>query len=293
VPRLIQPASWREIPLLIADCPDEELHSVDRNTVLTQFKTYGAILFRSFCIGIEGLQAFVKSYSKTQIPYPGIHRIQVSQDGMVQTVATGANALPLHSELSHTPFRPDVCWFYCVKAPASGSETTLCDGSLLASALPIRVLRLLEGKMLRYKRMTSIFFLQQLFGTKDDSALRESLRASPYSQFYELLGKEVIQDFVAPALYDAKFLHKPTFGNNIIHNYRPGKNLSYPTFADGSIIPENIIIEIRKIARDYTLEIEWRDQDLLMFDNTRFMHGRRAIVDPQRTIWTEFSDVDF
>ena len=31
--------------------------------------------------------------------------------------------------------------------------------------------------MLRYKRMTSIFFLQQLFGTKDDSALRESLRA--------------------------------------------------------------------------------------------------------------------
>jgi Taurine catabolism dioxygenase TauD, TfdA family len=166
-------------------------------------------------------------------------------------------------------------------------------GSLIAGALPDDVLHQLEGKMLRYRRTTPISFLEKVFGTRDGAALRMSLRASSYSQFYEVRGKEVLQNFVAPALHSTKFLQKPVFANNILHNFRPGQPLLYPTFADGNSIPEHLIVGIDNVARRYTLEIQWRDNDVLMFDNTRFMHGRRAIVDPQRTLWTQFSDVDF
>jgi Taurine catabolism dioxygenase TauD, TfdA family len=97
----------------------------------------------------------------------------------------------------------------------------------------------------------------------------------------------------APALHYPRFRHALPFANNIIYYFRPGRPLLYPTFSDGGRIPESAIITIRDTARRYTFQIEWRDNDLLMFDNTRFMHGRRAIVDRQRTIWTQFSDAGF
>ncbi|HEX3473133.1 MAG TPA: TauD/TfdA family dioxygenase [Silvibacterium sp.] len=279
--------------MIIADDSDEELLSVDRNTVVTYFKMHGAVLFRSFSIGVEKLQAFVKAYSKAQISYPGNQRAPISPDGTVQTVDVSAGPIPLHSELSHTPFRPDVCWFYCVTAPTSGSETILCDGSLLASELPVSIVQLFESNMLRYRRTTTIAFLERLLGIKGADALREFLNAGSYGQFYEMQGKEVRQDFVAPALREAKFLDRPVFANNIIHNYRPGKPLLYPTFANGSIIPEDLVVTLQQIAQRYTFEIQWRDDDLLMFDNTRLMHGRHAIADSRRTIWTQFSDANF
>jgi len=293
VPKLLEPRSWHEVPTIVADGPNDELLSVNRDTVVKQFKVHGLVLFRSFRIGVENFQALVKAYSKTQISYPGGQRAPISVDGKVQTVDVGAKSIPLHSELSHTPFRPDICWFYCVKAPTRGSETTLCDGSLLASMLPSSVLDLLEGKVLRYRRTTSITFLERLLGTTDAAILRELLAIGSYSRWYEIRGDEVRQDFVTPVLYNATFVHKPVFANNIIHNFRPKTPLLYPTFDDGSAIPEHLIVDICKIAERCTFGVQWRDQDLLMFDNTRFMHGRRTVIDTQRTIWTHFSDVDF
>jgi alpha-ketoglutarate-dependent taurine dioxygenase len=292
VQHFIQPGSCSAIPTIIATAPTQELESLDRNILLTMFKQYGAILFRSFSIGAEAFQSFVKTISKTQTPYPGDARLSVSQDGMVQTVPVGNAAIPLHSELSHTPFRPDVCWFYCVKAPTVGSETTLCDGSMLASGMPVPVIDRLKGKKLLYKRTVPRTHLEQALGTKDAITLRKSLEDKCLSQIYEIRGEYARQTFITPVLHLAKFSRQPTFANNIIHNFRAGKPLRYPTFADGSAIPESLILEIYKVAAQYTVEVQWRDHDLLMFDNTRFMHGRRPIVDPERTIWTQFSDLD-
>lgn len=288
--RVIESHSWREIPTIIADTRDDDLLAVDRQTVVTLFKTHGAILFRSFPVGIERFRAFVKSYSETQISYPGSEREPVSPDGKVQTVAVTASALLLHSELSHSPFRPDICWFYCVVAPANGSETLLCDGALVAAELPTAVVGLFEKTALRYRRAVSMAFFERLLGIKDIAALRDFLAANSYDTYYTIDGKEIRQDFIAPMLHEGKFLKNRVFANNIIHNYLPGRPLLYPTFADGSIIPEQLITTTRDIARGYTLELHWRDGDLLMFDNTRFMHGRNAVTDPKRTIWTQFSD---
>ena len=293
VPTVIQPGSWRDVPFILADGRGESLLSVDRDIVVRLFKFNGAVLFRSFSFGVETFQALVKAYSSAQVSYPGSQRADVSHEGKVQTVDIGLRSIPLHSELSHTPFRPDVCWFYCVKAAAQGSETILCDGSLLASSLPGSFLRQLERTRLRYRRTTPIEFLMRILGTADAVSLCESLKAGPYDEYYEIRGDEVRQDFTAPALHIPKFLRQPVFANNIIHNFRAGRPLLYPTFEDGSIIPEDLIIGLRELARSCTLEIDWRDNDLLMLDNTRFMHGRRAVVDPQRTLWTQFSDAKF
>jgi len=293
VRKVIDPSSWREIPVILGHGTDDDLLTVDRNTMLTYFKEFGAVLFRSFSIGMETFKAFVELYSTTRISYPGTNRLEISPDRKIQTVDSSTSSIPLHSELSHTPFRPDICWFYCVTAPDRGGETILCDGSLLASELPSELKRLFEANILRYRRTTSIGVLQQLLGLSDAHNLHETLRSSLYSRFYEVRDGNVYQDFVAPPLHRPKFLEKPAFANNVIHNFRPGRPLTYPTFASGCIIPEDVIQTFINIASRCSLDLAWQNQDLLMLDNTRFMHGRHHIVDPRRTVWTQFSDADF
>jgi alpha-ketoglutarate-dependent taurine dioxygenase len=288
----VEPRSWNEVPVVTPAGRGDELLSVDRDLVVNKFTTHGVVLFRSFSVGIDRFRGIVRLFSGEQIRYPGISRRSVSDDGIVQTVPVSMNPIPLHSELSHTPFRPDICWFHCVHAPVQGSQTTLCDGSRLTSVLPTSTRDLLEHSMLRYQRTTSVSFLYRLLGTRDAAAVRKLL-ATQQGQYYRVQGTEVSQDFLAPALHVPKYLNTRVFANNILHNYRPGKMLTYPTFADGSAIPEHVIESIRDAAKTCTFELQWRDEDLLMFDNTRFMHGRRRIIDPNRLVWTQFSDAGF
>jgi alpha-ketoglutarate-dependent taurine dioxygenase len=286
-----EPNSNFPIPVITASRPDEELSC--RDAIVDQFKVHGALLFRSISVGLEGFQRIVNSYSSHCISYPAAHRKRVSPHSKVQTVAPGNEALPLHSELSHTPFRPDVCWFYCVKAPTRGSQTILCDGAKLATLLPSHAIELLIGRLLRYRRVVSPMYWRELMGVSSIDQLQEFIRIDPRGQFYKIRDSTVLQDFVAPSLHFAKFINARVFANNILHNFRKGVPLTYPTFEDGTTIPDYLISEIGAVAQECTIDLQWRDQDLLMLDNTRFMHGRRAIIDPERTIWTQFSNADF
>src|SRR6202034_1056902 len=162
----------------------------------------------------------------------------------VQTVASGNEALPLHSELSHTPFRPDVCWFYCVKAPMRGSETILCDGARLATLFPSHAIELLTGRLLRYRRVVSPMYWRELMGVSTIGQLQEFIRVDPRGKFYQVRGNQVLQDFVAPSLHLAKFISARVFANNILHNFREGVPLTYPTFEDGTTIPSDLISQI-------------------------------------------------
>jgi alpha-ketoglutarate-dependent taurine dioxygenase len=296
MPKLIKPASEQEVPTIIPEDSRDELALVDRELVVNQFKTHGVVLFRSFPLGIDRFQACVKAYSSSRLSYPGSQRSNrknVSQDGIVQRVAGGTGALPLHSELAHTPFRPDVCWFYCVKAPEMGSETTLCDGLLLLSALSKPTIRRLEHRRLRYRRRVPLSFWRNLLGIRSTCEVRDFLRTSPKGQFFKMQDSDIYQDFVTPCLHIAKFLNARVFANNMLYNFRKGHELRYPTFGNMVSIPNDLILEVSSVARRCTIDVRWHDADLLMFDNTRFMHGRRAVLDRQRTIWTQFSDAHF
>ena len=104
---LLRPHNWNELAIFNADDPSEAILSLDHDTVLAAYKEYGALLFRSFRVGIDNFRAIVRLYSNAQVSYPGSRRLAISHDGKVQTVDAGTGAIPLHSELSHTPFRPD------------------------------------------------------------------------------------------------------------------------------------------------------------------------------------------
>jgi hypothetical protein len=68
----------------------------------------------------------------------------------------------------------------------------------------------------------------------------------------------------------------------------------FPTFEDGSIVPDAIVEEIRDVSEGLTVAHRWQRGDLLMLDNSRFLHGRNPVGNvEEREIWTQFGYAGF
>jgi alpha-ketoglutarate-dependent taurine dioxygenase len=64
-------------------------------------------------------------------------------------------------------------------------------------------------------------------------------------------------------------------------------------FDDDSQIPDELMDELNGIAERITTNIEWQKGDILMIDNTRIMHGRRAFTDQMREIYIRLCSPNF
>ena len=51
--------------------------------------------------------------------------------------------------------------------------------------------------------------------------------------------------------------------------------------------------ELNQIAERITTNINWKKGDILMIDNTRIMHGRRAFTDETREIYIRLCSPNF
>ncbi|MEO8890080.1 MAG: TauD/TfdA family dioxygenase, partial [Coleofasciculaceae cyanobacterium] len=60
-----------------------------------------------------------------------------------------------------------------------------------------------------------------------------------------------------------------------------------------SKIPESVIDEIQTITEQLIQLVAWQKSDVLMIDNTRLMHGRRAFADNQRDIYVRLCEASF
>ena len=85
-----------------------------------------------------------------------------------------------------------------------------------------------------------------------------------------------------PALHRPMFADSPAFGNFLLfarfNNNRP----DHPVLDDGRPVPEAWLQAIKAAGDSLSVPVDWRDGDVLMLDNTRFLHGRTAIIDPVR-----------
>ena len=60
------------------------------------------------------------------------------------------------------------------------------------------------------------------------------------------------------------------------------------------MIPDALCDEIRRVAEPLTVAHRWQQGDILMVDNSRFMHGRGEVADlAERVIWTQFGYARF
>lgn len=271
------------------------LGDLDHVGIVDLYKRHGAILFRGFGTDLAAFGRFARSFCRSAVVNESPNREPLDPANHVYAVDGGTGAFPLHPELSREPWKPDAAFFACFSAPGEGGETTICDGIALVRALPADVRAGLTERRLVYGMGTWPGLLEYWLGTSEpsDAQLGAPPRGCPY-EFGRRPDGHIVRHFSRPALHKPMFSNERAFGNFLLFaRYNNGRR-DFPLLDDLRPVPE-VWVEAAKFAGDaQTRAIEWERGDVLMLDNTRFMHGRTAIVDTaERRIATYFGYLDF
>lgn len=282
MPEISNPLPEQPLTLVQAGA-DEKLEMVSAPLILEHLRDR-AVLVRGYAPDIPGFTRFAKKFCAVSVFNESPNRLVLDGDNNIQSVNLGTEPFPLHPELSREPWKPDMCFFHCINAPRQGGETTFCDGVELARRLAPDVRAALENRSFLYIQPAGPVILQYWLGTTEpsDAALANPPADCPYR--FRRFDTGCIRYFTYPALHKTLLSDETAFGNFLLFARDYLNNDGIPLFEDGSIVPEWVVDGIRQAAAPITYSNPWQAGDILILDNSRFMHGRNAIANPEERL---------
>jgi len=225
-----------------------------------------------------------------------VERDIVNPAGTTSTVNKGMDYIPLHREGSYAPACPDVLMLYCVKPADVGGETTLCDGVELLNALPSDIREFVQKAVLKWSWSATPERWMATLGVKSkDEAVAKLKKIESRLQPWEKLETTFNGDALDGVFQTLCVI--PTAGGKLrsfcnsllIYHYRAAteyypKSIYTPALGDGSPFPGDMLEEIATYAESRTHGVKWKENDILVFDNSRYMHGRTGFTDTARKI---------
>lgn len=293
MPTIHLPEPNRPYVLFEAAIP-QSMSGVDEGVVETLFRAHGAVLFRGYSADVPQFRDFARQFCPTSVINESPGRTPIDMAHGIQSVNGGTEAFALHPELSREPWKPDAAFFACLSAPSAGGATTLCDGIALAKALPPEVRDGLATRRLVYVQRTWPELLRFWLGTDcpSDAQLAQPPAHCPYE--FRRLNGQIARIFSRPALHRPMFSAEPAFGNFLLFSRFNNGSSNFPVFDDGIAVPETWLQAIKAAADALAVPVAWQAGDVLMLDNSRFMHGRTPILDSaERQIATFFGYLHF
>lgn len=265
------------------------------DTVLTAVAEHGAVLLR----GDWRHDAYVAlgDALMTALPYQGgFHdeRDVIDGDPTTTTVTRGTRGMPLHREASYAPGSPDLLMFRCERPAADGGATTLCDGLALLAALPDAVRAAFEGLALRWESVLPTPVWQRMCGTTDPAAAERMLRQwEPYLRPWESIHIDVDEaamtvGFGTRCTPPTRFGGVPAFCNSLFIS-RPQADEYHDRrlrvrSGTGAPVPDELVAVAADRAARLTVAVPWQAGDVLVVDNSRYLHGRQAFTDTGRAV---------
>jgi len=267
-----------------------DLSLIPRHEVVGAFRETGLVFFDGFEVDQERFRTFTSQFVDTFVTeYNPLERHYIGDGTM--TVQYYAEGIALHGEMAYLPRinptlgPPDILWFYCERPAREDGETLICDGARVVEGLSASTRKLFETKRLKYPLVTSPPVWQGAAGTTDSCYVRQMLLQVPGVVHVEFDHNGTMRwDFATPAMKRGRFSQAPSFVNSII--------CMRPPLEDGSAIPEEVIREIQEVTARLTVPIRWKGGELLMIDNTRYLHGRKS-NDDQRRVFVRMGTAAF
>lgn len=259
---------------------------VDPGRVIQQIGESGAVIVRGLAPTNDSLIAISTMFADDFITYPDSRaRKSLNENGTIQTVHTGEQKLLLHSELSYSPFRPDLIWFQCIlPPPGSSGRTLLADGAAVLKSLSSATRSELERRWLRYSEDLEPDFWGMFFRTRDATEAWAKFQQLGF-QGLQFEGNMLRVNYRQPAVSHSKFSDEAVFCNNLHHDRFSGDHLRYD---DGSLPGAAIYEEIGEMLDEASRWVPWEAGDIAIIDNTRVLHGRTAVGKTNRTIHSRF-----
>lgn len=263
---------------LVQAAVDETLDAINAARIIENLRD-SAVLVRGCRPNLLAFNAFAKQFCTVSVFNESPNRLVLDGENNIQSVNLGTEPFPLHPELSREPWKPDICFFHCINAPHEGGETTYCDGVDLLRRLPADVRTALENRSLLYVQPAPPAILEYWLGTShpDDALLAKPPSHCPYQ--FRRFGTSIVRYFTYPALHKTLLSDELAFGNFLLFARYYLHLDRIPLFEDGSVVPDWIVDAIQEAAKPITFNTDWQAGDILILDNSRFMHGRNIIVE--------------
>jgi hypothetical protein len=294
MPKVTLPNHKNPYALVTALNKTESLAGIDSELIKNLYKTCGAILFRGYELNTKNFSDMAGRFCThaTMNDSPG--REVIDKENNVQTVNLGVKPFALHPEMSRLPWKPDICWFGCLAPPKLYGQTTICDGVKVVKRMPPKLMNVFKERRLLYKDLCKGSRLRMWFSsdTPGDDQLNNPPEGCPYEFVRE--GGTIYSMFTAPALHKTMFSGELSWGNFLLFDRYTRHRNNLPVFENGSIVSDALVAAVKNITDKIEVAIKWKQGDLLMLDNTRFMHGRRKVVDvSERLILSSFGYLNF
>jgi alpha-ketoglutarate-dependent taurine dioxygenase len=273
---------------MLAD-PGQTLGAVDRAAIRALYEQHGALLLRGFQSDLEGFSRLASDLCPVSVNNESRNRAVLGSGGNIQSVNLGVMPFPLHPELSREPWKPDTCFFFCVRPPSAEGSTTLCDGLAIVRGLPVELTQKMDTRRLKYIAPAGPEILKYWLGSArpNSEVLADPPPSCPYQ--FERIGGKLARSFTRPFLHKPMFADALAFGNFLLFARFLRGTRNFPLFENGEEVPDEWLHTVKAVSDQLTVAIRWQKDDLLILDNSRFMHGRTAVTEPNdRVIATYF-----
>jgi alpha-ketoglutarate-dependent taurine dioxygenase len=218
---------------------------------------------------------------------------QADGDGFTTEVFRDNFILLGHAEGTYRPYPPppEVCFFMCVTPPAvAGGETTLVDGAEFLKAMPADLRNRLEHVGVIYECLWEVERWQAEFGIDTEAELKALLGSFPNIRFG--LTDGVLNLFYSTPAITRSRSGTPVFANGVLAHlpcishpryaglpvYVKATNQVY--FGDGEPFSEKVVNALVDAHEQVVYRHRWMANEVLIVDNTRYMHGREMTVQP-------------
>lgn len=254
---------------------------------LDDFKSFGVLLFRGFSVNYEQMKTFAENFS-SRFVLDKDRPIVDPRNKYITLVDPGMHYVSPHCENANSPFRPDVIWFCCGVPAAQGGETLYWDGVRIWKELEQELKQLFITKQIKFCQKFPAADWKRFLGVGATLAdVKRTLNGIPGLSYKINEDQSISLEYVCSAVVKTKYGHKDAFANSLIAEYKNPRGVV--TFADGSPIPSTVINQIQQVMNNLTEVIPWQSGDLVMIDNSRFLHGRRSFTDRKRRIYSLLS----
>jgi hypothetical protein len=204
-----------------------------------------------------------------------------------QKVDAGTAAVGLHIENGNTPLPPGIVAFHSALSASRGSQTTLCDGALVYQAMSPSLRALFSQPMTVSRHLPELLwksYVAKALGIDeptqvDRKELDHFIQILP-GQSYRMADNGNIEYTLSfDAVRRDNLSSVSAFANAILG---PSYNYELPTyrFSNGQLLSDSTLLELKDLCERYTEEIQWKNGDVAIIDNKRFLHGRREILVP-------------
>lgn len=174
--------------------------------------------------------------------------------------------------LSFTSTWPEIIWFYCRKISKKSACTTICDGVKLWDELSLSTKKFFQKEQIIFHNKINIGFI------KKNKKKTDWYINSPgaFNAKINWINGCLEYKLKRSAITESNSSQHLSFCNHILSIDDEKQIINYQ-LDNKKKIPKKIMNEIINKSKKLTYLHQWNEGEVLMIDNKRFLHGRKAI----------------